>query len=119
MLWASETSSIQSAPLLTSPKLNEIRYLSRGGKTLKIIDRVAYDWQSVAAQLYFEHYDIIRIEKDHPNDCRSACSAMFGEWLHVEDKGRLPKTWDTLIKAFVEANFSEVAADVKVIIQGN
>ena len=78
---------------------------------MKIVDRVANEWERVATQLYFELHDIRRIKKDHPNDCRATCSTVFGEWLEGSD--RLPTTWDTLIKALVEANFSEVAADIK------
>ena len=99
---------------MISPKLHEISYLNRGGKTLKLIDKVASEWERVATRLYFELHDISRIERDHHNDCRSACSAMFGEWL----EGKVP-TWETLIKAFGEADISEVAADIKIIIQGH
>ena len=84
---------------------------------MKIIDRVANEWESVAIRLYFEHHDISRIKKDHPNQCRSACSTVFGEWL--EGGGRLPTTWETLTKALVEANLGEVAADIKDIILGH
>ena len=102
---------------MISPKFHEISYLNRGGKTLKLIDKVASEWERVATNLYFEHYDIRCIKRDHPKDCKSACLAMFGEWL--EGKARLPTTWETLIKAFNEADISEVATDVNIIIQGH
>ena len=103
--------------MLISPKLHEISHLNRRDKTVKTIDRVADKWERVATQLYFEHYDINRIRRDHPNDCRTACSNVFSEWL--EGKGRLPTTWETLIKAFEEAELSEVAADIKVTLLGH
>ena len=102
---------------MISPKLHEISYLNRGGKTLKLIDKVASEWERVATRLYFELHDISRIKRDHHNDCRSACLAMFGEWL--EGKVRLPTTWEMLIKAFGEADISEMTADIKIITEGH
>ena len=39
---------------------------------------------------------------------------MFSDWL--EGKGRQPTTWETLIKALEEADFSEVANDLKDVL---
>ena len=42
-----------------------------------------------------------------------ACDAMF---TCSECKGRMPTTWETIIKALEEANLGEVAQDLKEVL---
>ena len=67
----------------------------------------------MALRLHFNHSDISKIDRDH-RTCSQACQTMFGEWL--EGKGRKPITWNTLLTALREAEFSELASDVETII---
>ena len=67
----------------------------------------------MATRLYFEGHDIQNIKRNHTY-CVEACHTMFMEWL--EKKGRIPKTWNTLIKALKEANLSEIATDLELVL---
>ena len=83
------------------------------GKTVRLIRRTASDWECVATRLYFEGHEIRSLRADH-HQVIDACREMFIEWL--EGKGRLPKTWETVITALEEADLSEVASDLKDVL---
>ena len=59
------------------PKLHQLQLLERHGKRVKVIDVVAAEWDRVALRLFFESYDISRIERDHPQQSVQACSYSF------------------------------------------
>ena len=96
-----------------SIKLHQLDLLEGNGKTVRVIDMVASKWEKVALRLHFSGHDISRIERDHNKSVR-ACQTMFTEWL--EGKGRKPVTWDTLIKALGEAELSQVARDLEIVL---
>ena len=111
-----QTKEMPQIDALSSIELHHLDLLKveRKGKTVKIIDTVASKWDRVALRLHFSGSDISRIERDHHQMCSQACRTMFGEWL--EGKGRKPITWDTLLTALIEAEFSELASNVETII---
>ena len=76
-----------------------------------MIDMVAAKWDNVALRLYFESYDISRIERDHPQQCVQASITVFTEW--IEGKGRQPSSWHTLIEALKETRLKSVASDLE------
>ena len=96
------------------PALDELDLLQGKCKMVRVIDRIAPMWKRVATRLHSESHDIIRIHKDHYKDSREACLQVMMEWL--SGKGRQPITWETLMKAFDEAELSEVNKDLKVIL---
>ena len=102
--------------LTSRPRLYELERIKANGKTVKIISRVAAEWEKVATRLQFEGHDILRIKKDNHFQTSDACRAMFIEWL--EGKGRTPTTWDTVIKALEEAEFGETAGDLRPDVLG-
>ena len=94
--------------------MHQLDFLEGNGKTVRLIHTVATDWITVANRLYFEYYDIIRIERDNDYQAVSACVTMFREWL--DGKGRQPTTWNTLIKALRETGLSEIASDLEYVL---
>ena len=54
------------------------------------------------------------IERDHHLQTMAACQKVFMLWL--KGKGRSPQTWETIIKVLEEAELSEMASDLKVIL---
>ena len=81
---------------------------------MKVIERAASKWETVASKLYFKDHDVRRIERDCHYMTMHACRSVLMEWL--EGKGRTPTTWDTLIKALREAELSLVARDLEVVL---
>ena len=80
---------------------------------MRVIERAAAKWVSVATRLHFESHDISRIREDYNQQTLKACQAVFIEWL--EGKGRTPTTWNTVIKALEEAYLSEIAGDLNIV----
>lgn len=99
--------------LAGTPRLHELDLNKGNGKTVKLIRRTAAHWESLATRLYFEGYEIQSLRANH-RDALDACREMFIEWL--EGKGRSPKTWQTVIIALEEAEFSQVASDLKHVL---
>ena len=77
---------------------------------------VAPRWDTFALRLHFSGDDISRIERDHKESVMKACQTMFSEWL--EGKGRKPISWNILIKALKEADYSELASEVETVFVG-
>ena len=75
---------------------------------------MAAEWREVATRLYFEVYEIKRISQDNPHNSVDACRETFTQWL--QGTGRTPTTWETIIEALEEADFSEVTKDLKEIL---
>lgn len=81
---------------------------------VKVIGSVASRWDRVAVRLHFDHHDIERINRDHRRTIPS-CQTMFGEW--IDGERRKPVNWKTLITALEEAEFSELASDLQVVLR--
>ena len=90
------------------PKLHQLELFKQ---KIRIINKVAAKWMTVALHLNFEDHQIEIIEKDFPNQAVSACRTMFTRWL--EGNGRKPTTWETLINALVDAQLYNVAEDLR------
>ena len=96
------------------PNLHELDLIEGNDKTIRVINKIAYRWEQVATRLYFEGNDIERIRRNTNHQTEHACRAMFTEWL--EGRGRAQITWETIISALKEAEFSEVANDLEQIL---
>ena len=84
---------------------------------MRVIERAAAKWVSVATRLHFESHDISRIREDYNQQTIKACQAVFIEWL--EGKGRTPTTWNTVIKVLEEADLSELAGELKIVLSAS
>ena len=111
MIWFNE---VDLPKTFSPPKLHQVDLIDGNGKTVKVIEQAAAKWERVATRLYFESHDISRIKKDNPLQSFEACQTVFIEWLN--GKGRKPISWETLIKALKEADLSELAADLEVVL---
>ena len=111
-----ETSPNAGAHIDSKPKLHQLGYLKLNNQRIKVIERVASRWESVATQLHFEGHliDTIKMESHYQVD--SACRKMFIRWL--EGIGRQPITWKTLIDALDEAGLPRVVHELNNIIHG-
>ena len=84
---------------------------------MRVIKQAAAKWEAVATRLYFEINDMARIEKDVHYQSIDACRAVFKEWL--QGNGRKPTTWNTVIKALEEADLSELAGELKIVLSAS
>ena len=114
MVWFNE---VDLPKTFSPPKLHQVDLIDGNGKTVKVIEQAAAKWERVATRLYFESHDICRIKKDNPLQSFEACQTVFIEWLN--GKGRKPISWETLIKALKEADLSELAADLEVVLSAS
>ena len=112
-----ETSPNANVHIDSTPKLHQLGYLKHHNRTIKVIECVAFKWEHVATQLYFEGHLINTIKRDSHHQVDSACRDMFIKWL--EGAGRKPITWTTLIDALCEAGLSRVADDLNSIINSD
>ena len=96
------------------PKMHQIDRIEGNGKVVKVIETVSARWEKVATRLHVDYHIIERIRKDNQHQCEPCCCKMFSEWLN--GKGRQPVNWHTLIIALEEANFSELASDLQIIL---
>ena len=94
--------------------MDQIDRIEGSGKVVKVIKIVAGKWERVAVRLLFDQHDIERINRDHHQTIPS-CQAMFAEWIDGEH--RKPVNWKTLITALEEAEFSELASDLQVVLR--
>ena len=95
------------------PKLHQLDLLEMNGERIKIIDTTAAVWNKVALRLFFEKHEIARIARDYPQQNGLACQQMYTEWL--DGSHREPVSWNTLIKAFREAELLELANKLKIM----
>ena len=100
--------------LISKPRLYELDRIKGNGKTVKVISKVAAKWEEVATRLHFEGHEIICIKRNNHFQTLDACRALFSEWL--EGKGRTPTTWESVIKALDEAEFGEIAGDLRDVL---
>lgn len=91
--------------------LHLFKLVPEDGAEVKILERVAFEFQKVAIALGFQHgvYEAVLLAVY--NDHEHACMKIFEKWLNGE--GRKPVTWATLIQALEDAGFRELARQLK------
>ena len=96
----------------SEPTIRELHLIEHEGKQIRIINRIAARWETVAALLDFHYSTIeaIRSNSYYPQT-HSGCQLMFERCLKGE--GFRPKTWQTLIKALDGAEFSTLAQEIR------
>ena len=96
------------------PMLHQIDRVEANGKVVTVIESVAARWERVAIRLHLHHHIIECIKRDNPHQTILSCQTMFVRWL--DGKGRQPVSWQTLITALKEADFSELASDLQILV---
>ena len=92
------------------PTLRQLQLLkTKEGISVRIIEAVAHDWQSVAMALGFDGPRIKNLEKDYPSRCEDASREMFTKWLNKDHDLRRPLTWVTLIDCLEQAEMKSLA----------
>lgn len=105
------THSRASVGLLHEPRLHELQCLRVKQKKIRVMKTVAASWRQVAIALHFEGSVIEIISESARSYPEPACEDMFRRWLRGEGRG--PITWDTLIESLEDAEFENLADDLR------
>jgi hypothetical protein len=94
--------------------LNQLQVLYYGGgKEIRVMDRVTGGWDKLAIALGLE--DTLEIiKKDCFGDSSGACLKLFMQWM--KGKGRMPVSWEVLLRALRDARYEEVAAELELAL---
>ena len=99
-----------------NPRRQELHLLELNGnrKPLRIVERVAANWEKLAVSLGFNSDRINIIRRQVHFDPEEACFNMFDRWLNGEHDLKHPE-WLNLIKSLEEtsvAEFKELAREL-------
>ena len=97
-----------------TPEPEDLLWFEHEGKSVRVIPRVAADWEEIALCLGIERYILRTIKRDHGTSCEDACTNMFQRWLGGEGKG--PRTWRTIVCALEDIKDNETAVAIKEVL---
>ena len=90
------------------PKLKQLQKLvCPSGVTLKVIKSVAAKWESIAIALDIDY----STEQRDFSHVEAACIAILRRW--IDGEGEQPATWNTLIGALEDADYLNLAKDLR------
>ena len=87
------------------------KLVAEDGSEVKIVERVAAEFQKVAYALHFQPGVCEEVLATACNSYERACMKIFEKWLNGE--GCKPVTWTTLIEALEHADFKQLARELK------
>ena len=101
-----------SQPTEQPPILSELQCLKSSAGTVRIIDSIAYKWESVAIQLTIPTSKVKTIKRD-TDGAEDACRIMLGIWLKGGHK--TPVNWRTFIDCLRDSDseFKVLAHDLE------
>lgn len=93
------------------------------GRSIRVLDTVAPDWERIAIAIGLGVNQIGAIAREHPNDVHLACLQVFGYWLTDEctpdPKPTLPRpTWRALHEVLLHAEFNCLAQEIEELLGG-
>ena len=102
---------MHAIPAADKPKLHQLNCLKVGSKQLKLVQRIGVDWKQLGLALEFD-YDLIEIiERNSHYRIEESCYELLNRWLDGE--ACQPTTWARLIEALRDAEYSELAIQLK------
>ena len=112
----------------TQPTLQQLTYMvAPSGTELRIIKNITDKWKEVGILFNFDptgytidlidvHHDIDEHHVGHPSRHMACCTDMMKLWLR--GMGRQPATWATLVEVLRNAEFTLLANEVAMAIEG-
>ena len=92
----------------TIQQLQEIQ--GRDGKTVRIMDTVAPEWEELAIAMGFPAHELKTIRRDNVRDAKRATLHIFTQWLGDYSTS---VSWGSLVDCLDQAGFSNVALDLQ------
>ena len=93
----------------TIQQLHELQ--GKDGKTMRIIDTVAPEWEELAMAMGFPALVIGTIRRNNLRDAKGATLQILTLWL--EGKSSVPVSWESLVECLHQAEFSNVSLDIQ------
>ena len=93
----------------TIQQLHELQ--GKDGKTVRIIDTVAPEWEELAMAMGFPAHVISTIRRNNLRDAKGATLQILTQWL--EGKSSVPVSWESLVDCLHQAEFSNASLDVQ------
>ena len=75
-----------------------------------MINTVAAQWIKLAIALEFDYNTIEAVKSNH-SEAELSCIAILSRWMNGE--GQQPATWETFIQALEDADYLNLAKDLK------
>lgn len=98
-------------PTLTSLSLIEWQS-QEGKKQLQIKQTISSKWKEVGILLEIDHSLLDGWERQYMRDSQECCNAVLNHWLNNPCKS-YPCTWDGVCHLLDNAQFGEIAAQVR------
>ena len=93
------------------PTLRQLQLLDcPSGVELRVIKTVAPKLVRLAIALNFD-YSVIETVQHDQSEAELACISILNQWMRGE--GQQPATWNTLIKALRDADYCNLAEDLR------
>ena len=93
----------------TIQQLHELQ--GKDGKSIRIIDTVAPEWEELAMAMGFPAHVIGTIRRNNIRDAKGATLQILTLWL--EGKSSVPVSWESLVDCLYQADFSTVSLDIQ------
>ena len=87
------------------------RFVGVSGRTVRVVEGVSADWENLALALHFRG-GIIRAVRENERQVEHACRHILERWL-LDEEGRQPVTWHTLVDVLVEIEHGTLAGDLR------
>ena len=82
---------------------------------MRVMEKVAANWERLALALHFEGHVLEIVRRDHTFDCMAQCRTILYRWLSGE--ARSPVNWETLVTSLKEIQFTLLAEGLEAVLQ--
>ena len=82
-------------------------------KTLRLVDMVSAKWKTFGLLLGITSNQLDALERQHSGNSNICWTKVMARWLNGGSKDQYPPTWEGLYMLLEDAEFSQVAEDLK------
>ena len=108
---------IANSSAANHPEVYQLMKLkSKDGRTVKVIEGVAAEWEQLAYTLQFPPAVVRTVRRDTTQDCTAACAEVLYRWVGGAEGTRQPVSWATLIECLRDCDFNELAKDLEIVL---
>jgi len=90
-----------------------MRLKGKEGRTVKVIEGVAAEWEQLAYTLQFSPAVVRAVRRDTNQDCAAACEEVLYRWVSGTEGTLQPVSWVTLIECLRNCDFIGLAKDLE------
>ena len=102
------------SPAADRPKIYQLmRLKGKKGRTVKVIEGVAAEWEQLAYTLQFSPAVVRAVQRDTNQDCAAACEEVLYRWVCGAEGTLQPVSWVTLIECLRDCDFVELARNLE------